>query len=119
MYKRQGQCIDPCGAKNPCGLNALCRVSEHRPVCLCPEGYQGEPSKKCSKSVCSRDEDCEPDQHCSSDGACRIPCLEPGVCGVNAQCRVINRRPQCSCPPGYVGNAHVECKQGTQSFRIY
>lgn len=36
-----GRCQDPCSQEtSPCGTNALCRVSEHRPVCLCPEGYQ-------------------------------------------------------------------------------
>jgi hypothetical protein len=42
---------------------------------------------------------------------CRNPCLEPGTCGVNAQCRVNNRLAQCSCPPGFYGNPSIECKQ--------
>lgn len=107
-----GRCQDPCGPESPCGTNALCRVSEHRPVCLCPEGYQGEPSRSCEKALCTADKDCEPSQHCGPDGACRNPCLEAGVCGTNAQCKVIGRRPQCSCSPGYQGNPLVECKQG-------
>lgn len=46
------------------------------------------------------------------DGACRNPCLENKACGANAQCRVIERKPHCSCPPGFIGNALVECKRG-------
>ena len=108
-----GQCRDPCDpAVAPCGLNALCRVSDHRAVCLCPDGYQGEPTKACKQYECLKDSDCEPNKRCGADKACRNPCLEPGACGANAQCRVINRRAQCSCPPGYLGNPQVECRQG-------
>ncbi|CAG2055426.1 unnamed protein product, partial [Timema podura] len=107
------QCRDPCTAgESPCGENALCRVSEHRAVCLCPDGYQGEPSRACTQYECTKDEDCESNKRCSADRACRNPCLEPGACGSNAQCRVVSRRAQCSCPPGYFGNSQVECKQG-------
>lgn len=108
-----GQCHNPCTTpKFPCGTNAQCRVSEHRAICLCPDGYQGEPSQICNQYECLKDDDCEPNKYCSEDKACRNPCLEAGACGSNAQCRVIYRHAQCSCPPGYYGNPELECKQG-------
>lgn len=102
-----GICTDPCG-EAPCGKNALCRVSQHRPICLCPNGYQGEPSKECKQIECNRDDDCDSLQMCIQ-GSCKNPCLQPGACGTNAQCRVINRRAQCTCPLGHVGDPRQKC----------
>lgn len=102
------QCIDPCTTQNACASNAVCRVSEHRVLCLCPDGYRGEPTKECKKSECTFDNDCDVDKRCES-GSCRNPCLQPGSCGINAQCRVVNREAQCSCPPSHFGNPKIEC----------
>lgn len=111
-----GQCEDPCSANgSPCGINALCRVSNHRAVCLCPEGFQGEPSQECYQLECHRDEDCEANKRCSEDGVCTNPCLQHGVCGFNAQCRVVSRKAQCSCPPGHYGNPQINCKKGNRN----
>lgn len=108
-----GQCLDPCARKdNTCGENALCKVSDHRVLCLCPDGYQGEPTQKCTTFECQRNEDCDNDKRCT-DGSCKNPCLEGGACGINSQCRVVNRRSQCSCPPGHFGNPDVECNVQT------
>lgn len=107
------QCTNPCDLNvSPCGQNALCRVSQHQAVCLCPDGYSGEPLKSCQPYECLADADCAPDKYCSPSKTCKNPCLEVGACGRNAQCRVVDRHAQCMCVPGYFGNAAVECKQG-------
>lgn len=108
---RNKKCQDPCKSPNSCGKNAICRATDHRKVCLCPDGHQGDPNILCSPYECRHDEDCEANKKCGSDGACRNPCLEQGACGTNAQCRVVDRKPLCSCPPGYIGNGLIECKQ--------
>lgn len=108
-----GKCEDPClHGKSPCGKNALCKVSNHRVVCLCPDRYQGEPSQECYQLECSKNEDCEANKKCSQDGVCTNPCLQHGACGLNAQCRVIDRQAECSCPPGHYGNPKRNCKPG-------
>lgn len=104
------KCRDPCSIANACGNNALCRVSGHRKICLCPDGYQGDPKKNCAQYECRTDEDCEANKKCSSEGVCKNPCLEPGACGTNAQCKIVNKNAQCSCPPNFIGNALIECK---------
>ncbi|XP_036344722.1 fibrillin-3-like, partial [Rhagoletis pomonella] len=104
-----GKCADPCADKSACGRNALCTVSDHRMLCYCPDGYEGEPSKECVQFECAQDADCEPNKRCDA-GKCRNPCLEYGACGVNAQCRVVDRKPQCSCPPDYFGSPETECR---------
>ncbi|CAH1986493.1 unnamed protein product [Acanthoscelides obtectus] len=110
-YCKNRKCQDPCAQKNACGKSALCQAADHRKVCLCPDGYQGDPAKLCEQYECSKDEDCESNKKCGLDKVCRNPCLEHNACGANAQCRVVDRKPLCSCPPGYIGNAQVECKQ--------
>lgn len=42
------RCQNPCAFDNVCGLNALCRVVMHQPVCHCLTGYEGNPLVLCS-----------------------------------------------------------------------
>jgi len=45
------QCKDPClGPSTSCGSNSECKVSNHGPVCSCPQGYQGDPLSQCFRS---------------------------------------------------------------------
>lgn len=39
------KCIDPC--PGTCGLNTNCQVINHNPICICQQGYTGDPFTKC------------------------------------------------------------------------
>lgn len=39
------KCRDPCPGS--CGIGAQCTVVNHIPVCVCPEGYTGDPFTNC------------------------------------------------------------------------
>lgn len=41
------ECRDPCQEYSPCGKNAQCETSSHRPVCRCPNGWAGDPHTEC------------------------------------------------------------------------
>lgn len=43
------KCQNPCAENNPCSGNAECRVSLHRPLCYCPNGWGGDPKIQCFK----------------------------------------------------------------------
>lgn len=43
------KCLNPCAENNPCAGNAECRVSLHRPLCFCPQGWGGNPNIFCYK----------------------------------------------------------------------
>lgn len=43
------RCQDPCIIANPCGTNAQCRTNQHRPSCVCPNGWGGNPQIMCYK----------------------------------------------------------------------
>ncbi len=40
------KCIDPC--PGTCGLNALCQVVNHNPICSCRSGLTGDPFTRCA-----------------------------------------------------------------------
>lgn len=65
---------------------------------------QGDPYVRCERPDCVVDEECPSWLACISQ-----ECEDPCNCGPNAECRVVNHRPQCLCRPGYEGNAFVEC----------
>jgi hypothetical protein len=68
---------------------------------------------------CTVDADCASKLACFS-GTCRNPCIETKPCAVNAACTVVDTLPlrtmSCSCLPGFVGDADVECKPGMFSY---
>ena len=39
------KCRDPCPGL--CGQNAICRVRNHVPLCICNQGYEGDPFSVC------------------------------------------------------------------------
>lgn len=39
------KCVNPCPGS--CGLNAVCDVSNHIPICACPESFTGNPFSNC------------------------------------------------------------------------
>jgi hypothetical protein len=46
------KCVDPCvGA---CGLNAICKVSNHIPHCTCLSGYEGNAQQICRQVETSK-----------------------------------------------------------------
>lgn len=107
------RCRDPCN----CGQNALCRVDNHRALCSCPPGYEGDAGSKCSpvaqaEPQCRTDGDC-PSQLACFSGVCKNPCIETKPCAPHASCSVVDTLPLrtmvCTCDPGYVGDAEKLC----------
>ena len=41
------KCEDPC--EGICGINALCEVDNHNPICYCPSDLTGDPFTRCFK----------------------------------------------------------------------
>ncbi|XP_037295454.1 uncharacterized protein LOC119189544 isoform X2 [Manduca sexta] len=103
-------CINPC--LKSCGIGALCRVIDHKPLCTCPRGYSGDALERCvppsEKSTipvgCKANSECPLSQACVN-GACADPC----ACGSNAECSVVRHHPVCFCTSGYSGNPYIGC----------
>lgn len=95
---------DPCHP-SPCGSNAVCKERNGAGSCQCLPEYSGDPYTGC-RPECVLNSECSHDKACVNN-KCVNPCI--GVCGSNAECRVINHAPSCSCVIGYTGNPLVAC----------
>lgn len=90
-----------------CGPNTDCDVGEEdRPICRCKQDYIGNPLTGCRRE-CERDNECTSSQQCVQF-KCQPVCRE-GVCGENANCAARNNRPECTCPPDFLGEPFSRC----------
>jgi len=101
---------DPC-VPNPCGQNSNApRQIGDRCDCSCLSGMLGSPPN--CRPECIFNQDCPTDKACKNQ-KCIDPC--PGLCGVNANCRVRNHIPICVCNTGYYGDPFSQCRLITRS----
>ncbi|KAK2714566.1 hypothetical protein QYM36_008951, partial [Artemia franciscana] len=99
-----GVCQNPCD----CGPNSDCKVVDHRPICLCKDGYAGDPNVGCYQVGCRADDECPSDTACHN-GRCINPCVIDDPCAISAQCYPANHQANCRCPPGTEGDPRVRC----------
>lgn len=92
---------------SPCGANAICKERNGAGSCSCLPEYYGDPYSGC-KPECVLNTDCPKTKACVNN-KCVDPC--PGVCGLNAECSVINHSPSCSCIPGLTGDPLRACHE--------
>jgi hypothetical protein len=97
---------DPCNP-TPCGENAQCTARDGSARCTCIPPYKGNPYVSCQPE-CVINSDCPSHLACVAQN-CRDPCQ--GVCGVNAECDVVNHVPVCSCLQGFTGDPFQSCRQ--------
>jgi hypothetical protein len=96
-------CRDPCN----CGTNADCRVAEHRPICTCKVGFEGNPEIQCTRVGCLSDDECSGKDACLNQHC--VPVCKATSCGDGAICYGVSHKPICECPPGFQGNPKVAC----------
>lgn len=94
---------NPC-QPSPCGPNSVCRENNGQAVCSCSPEYLGSPPG--CRPECVVNAECASDRVCVNL-KCVNPCPDP--CGRNADCRVINHYPICSCQQEYTGDAYSIC----------
>ena len=97
--------VNPCDP-DPCGPNSEPpRVVGTRCQCNCLPEMLGSPPN--CRPECQINNDCPTDRACINR-KCQDPC--PGLCGVNAYCRVRNHIPICVCNQGYIGDPFTSCQ---------
>ncbi len=99
---------NPC-TPSPCGPNSQCKEINGSPSCSCLPEFTGSPPN--CRPECVSNSEC-PNHLACTNQKCRDPC--PGLCGSNAECRVISHTPNCVCLPGYVGDPFSRCNLPTR-----
>lgn len=90
------KCRDPC--PGTCGIDAICNIVNHAPMCSCPHGMTGNAFTQCVYQETKK----PPVQ-------AHDPCY-PSPCGENTICRVENSNAVCECVHGYFGNVFTGCR---------
>lgn len=86
----RNKCQDPC--PGTCGINAICTVSNHIPICSCIDEYTGDAFRQCTK-IPKREEPTDP--------------CNPSPCGINTICKPQGSNAICECLPGYFGSPTI------------
>ena len=95
---------NPC-VPSPCGPNSECKIQGENFACTCSPNYIGNPPN--CRPECSINPECPTHLACMKQ-KCRSPC--DGVCGVDAQCTVVNHNAICSCLEGFSGDPFSLCQ---------
>lgn len=93
----------PC-QPSPCGPNSQCKEINNQAVCSCAPNNIGAPPN--CRPECTISAECPLSEACSNQ-RCVNPCV--GTCGVNAECKVVNHSPICSCPTSFSGDPFSRC----------
>lgn len=84
----ESMCKNPCD-HFVCGSNSLCRVVNHQPRCVCPEGFHGNPNPQDScirvSVFCSKSDECGDHQGCV-ESQCRLFCSKNEECAIGERC---------------------------------
>ena len=97
------QNVNPC-VPSPCGPYSQCKNVNEQAVCSCLPDYLASPPN--CRPECTSNSECGSDKSCINR-KCVDPC--PGTCGVNAECKVIDHSPVCSCRIKYSGDPFTKC----------
>lgn len=101
--------VNPCDSRcNLCGANSVCKNNNGIAVCSCSPGFIGS-APNC-RPECVVSSECDRDKACVKQ-KCVNPCVSAGICGTNADCRVNNHSPICTCRNGFTGNPFTVCNQ--------
>ncbi|MPC53461.1 hypothetical protein E2C01_047354 [Portunus trituberculatus] len=94
-------CVKVCSLF-PCDKDPDCYAHIHEAICTLPTPIAEVPE-------CRVDQDCFTTQMCITN-VCREVCIVSNPCAPMAVCSGENHRPQCNCPPGYIGNPFISCR---------
>lgn len=73
-------------------------------MCSCALEFFGSPPN--CRPECTVNSECDASKSCLNQ-KCVNPCAN--VCGIDAECRVVNHAPICSCRQGFEGDPFVRC----------
>lgn len=99
---------------SPCGPNSRCQEVNKQAVCSCLSDYIGVPPGCHPECVTSAE--CPREKACINQ-KCENPCIN--ACGTNAECKVINHSPICTCVSQYTGDPFTRCNPIPRKYYIW
>lgn len=108
--EQPGVNINPC-QPSPCGPNSQCKAIGDSPSCSCLPDFNGSPPN--CRPECVSNSEC-PNHLACINQKCKDPC--PGICGQNAECKVVSHTPNCVCLSGYIGDPFTLCNVQSKYF---
>ena len=76
------------------------------------------PTEPTLAAGCANNQEC-PDHAACRNRLCINPCAYDNPCAPNANCRVVNHEPVCTCPDGYIGSPETSCELRKISDYLY
>ena len=67
------------------------------------------PTEPTLAAGCANNQEC-PDHAACRNRLCINPCAYDNPCAPNANCRVVNHEPVCTCPDGFIGSPETSCE---------
>lgn len=95
--------INPC-YPSPCGPNSQCKSINNQAICSCLPTFIGSPPG--CRPECVMSSECKNSEACTNQ-KCTNPCID--ICGQNADCKVINHSPICTCRLKFTGDPFTHC----------
>ena len=78
-------------------------------IIACLSILVGLPTEPVLSVGCLQNEEC-PLYNACRNRKCINPCAEENPCAPTANCKVIRHEPKCTCPDGYIGDPHTDCR---------
>lgn len=101
---------------SPCAENSQCADVGGVARCTCIPPYIGNPYVGGCRPECTMNSECPNHLSCLSQH-CRDPCQ--GLCGVNAECSVVNHVPVCICGKGLIGDPFTACREPPRKLQRF
>ena len=76
------------------------------------------PTEPTLAAGCANNQEC-PDHAACRNRLCINPCAYDNPCAPNANCRVVNHEPVCTCPDGYIGSPETSCELRKHLRKLY
>ena len=116
---KANECVDPCQYVI-CGSQAQCKAEQHKGICICQKGLQGNPYISCLRVGCQSNDDCASNEKCDYQSRNCIQLCINHKCAQGARCEAIDHKEICTCNYPLEGDGFSFCSERKQTdFKFF